>query len=97
MEQQRIDSGGGAGSWTDDAAAWSVHASGVGTDAKVLAGAIKANPSRCDRLQGAQVLLVDDVLTSGATTNACKDALKAAGAGRVHVACFSRVLEAKEP
>lgn len=65
--------------------------------AKVLAGAIKANPSRCDRLQGAQVLLVDDVLTSGATTNACKDALKAAGAGRVHVACFSRVLEAKEP
>ncbi len=64
--------------------------------AKVLAGAIAANPARCERLKGAQVLLVDDVLTSGATTNACKAALRAAGAGQVHVACFSRVLEDKE-
>lgn len=61
--------------------------------ARVLAGAIAANPARADTLQGAQVLLVDDVLTSGATSNACIAALKQAGAGRVHIACFSRVQE----
>lgn len=61
--------------------------------AQVLAGAITPNPARIERLEGAQVLLVDDVLTSGATTNACKAALKEAGAARVHVACFSRVLD----
>ncbi len=64
--------------------------------AKVLAGAIAANPARRERLKSAQVLLVDDVLTSGATTNACKSALREAGVRRVHIACFSRVLEDRQ-
>lgn len=57
-----------------------------------LAGAIASNPHRGWVLAGADVLLVDDVLTSGATSNACIAALHAAGAGRVVVACFARVL-----
>lgn len=61
--------------------------------AKVLAGAIAANPARGQAIKGAQVLLVDDVLTSGATSKACIAALKQAGAKGVHVACFSRVIE----
>jgi ComF family protein len=61
--------------------------------ARVLQGAIAANPSRADRLQGAQVLLVDDVMTSGATTGACLSVLRKAGAAKVRIACFSRVLD----
>ena len=39
------------------------------------------------------MLLVDDVLTSGATSSACVAALKRAGAAKVAIACFARVLD----
>jgi ComF family protein len=65
--------------------------------ARALSGAIAANPRRRERLQGSQVVLVDDVMTSGATTNACVSALKRAGAEKVIVACFARVLDEALP
>lgn len=61
--------------------------------ARVLAGAIEANPARAEQLNGAQVLLVDDVMTSGATTNACISALRKAGASKVRISCIARVLD----
>ena len=61
--------------------------------ARALSGAIQLNPRPARRLQGARVLLVDDVLTSGATSNACIGVLKRAGAQTVVVACFARVLD----
>lgn len=59
--------------------------------ARVLDQAIACHPRRVARLRGASVILADDVLTSGATTNACIAALRDAGVVRVVVACFARV------
>lgn len=61
--------------------------------ARALSGAIAINPRRHARIKGARIVLVDDVLTSGATTNACVGALKRAGAAEVVVACFARVMD----
>ncbi|MGN6358027.1 MAG: double zinc ribbon domain-containing protein [Novosphingobium sp.] len=61
--------------------------------ARALSGAIGVNPRHEASLRGANIVLVDDVLTSGATSSACVSALKRAGAEKVVVACFARVLD----
>lgn len=47
-------------------------------------------PTGRRRLKGERVVLVDDVLTTGATTSACARALRAAGAGEVCVWTVAR-------
>jgi len=64
----------------------------AGERASALDGAIAVRVGRGPVLAGARVLLVDDVLTSGATSNACVAALRAAGAAQVRIACFARVM-----
>jgi len=56
-----------------------------------VAGAFAVRETMRDRLAGRRVLLVDDVLTTGATAQACARALKAAGAATVHVAVIAKV------
>lgn len=67
---------------------------GMGRKARerAVAGSISVNKSRRGLIKNANVVLVDDVLTSGATSNACVAALKRSGAQRVVISCYSRVL-----
>ena len=66
---------------------------GKAARARALSGAITVNPRHAARIRGAKLVLVDDVLTSGATSHACVSALKRAGADKVVVACFARVMD----
>jgi predicted amidophosphoribosyltransferase len=51
----------------------------------------RIRPSRAQRIDQQKVLLIDDVMTSGATANACARALLAAGAASVDVLVAARV------
>jgi ComF family protein len=66
---------------------------GHGRDARfaALEGAIVPHPARRAQVSGRSVLLVDDVMTSGATLAAATDALHAAGATQVFAIMLARV------
>ena len=57
---------------------------------KAVAGAFKVDPAV--RLGGRTVVLIDDVLTSGSTAEGCARALRKAGAGRVELVSWARVV-----
>lgn len=61
---------------------------------RALAGAIAIREAAASKVRGRDIILVDDVLTSGATSNACVDALLGAGAVSVKIACFARAFDA---
>jgi ComF family protein len=56
-----------------------------------VAAAFEVPAGRRRLVEGRRILLVDDVMTTGATAEGCARALKAAGAARVDVAVVARV------
>ncbi len=59
-----------------------------------LEGAIAPHPRRKDKIAGRSVLLIDDVMTSGATLAAATEAAHAAGARAVCILTLARVTKA---
>lgn len=59
-----------------------------------LSGAITANPARAELVRDRPLLIVDDVMTSGATLAAATEAALASRAGEVCVATLARVAKA---
>ncbi len=57
-----------------------------------VSGAFRVPPEEVAKLKDRRVLLVDDVLTTGATVNACARACRRAGAASVDVLVFARVV-----
>jgi ComF family protein len=57
--------------------------------AENVRGAIRVRAAA--RIKGAHILLVDDVMTTGATAEACARVLRRAGAARIDIVTFARV------
>jgi len=58
-----------------------------------VAGAFAVTEAGRDMVRGAEIVLVDDVLTTGATLTACARALKRAGAETVNALVLARVVK----
>jgi ComF family protein len=64
---------------------------GAAERAALLEGAFAVAEGQAGRIAGRRILLIDDVMTSGATSNACSYALLQAGAAAVDVLVVARV------
>jgi ComF family protein len=67
---------------------------GLSADARQrnVAGAFVPHPASLERLRGRRAIIVDDVITTGATVKAVTRALRQGGAGAVDVISFARVI-----
>ena len=59
---------------------------------KALEGAFRVADRHREAVRGRRIILVDDVHTSGATANGCARVLRRAGAGRIELLCWARVI-----
>jgi ComF family protein len=68
---------------------------GLGRDerAKNVHRAFSVDQAARAKLKGKRIVLVDDVLTTGATANACANVLRRAGVARIDVLTLARVVD----
>lgn len=59
---------------------------------KTVGTAFAMSPRYADRVKGARIILVDDVLTTGATSDGCFKTLRKGGASWMQLFCWARVL-----
>ncbi len=59
---------------------------------QTVAKAFAINPARLDLVRGARIILIDDVLTTGATSDGCTKALKKSGASWIQLFCWARAM-----
>lgn len=71
---------------------------GLGRKARrrAVAGAFAIAPGQQAAIKGKTIALIDDVYTTGATSDACVDRLLRAGATGVVILCWARVIDADE-
>lgn len=69
-----------------------IHRGGMDKKARELTVVKGFSVTRPNLVKGREILLVDDVLTSGATSSACARALKRAGSGSVTVFTLARAV-----
>lgn len=59
---------------------------------KNLSSAFEVNTRKIEIIKARPIILIDDVLTTGATLNACAKALQTAGSGRVYCLTIARTV-----
>jgi ComF family protein len=59
----------------------------------ILSDSLQVTPAHADLIRGRAVLIVDDVMTSGATLSAATDACLAGGASTVSISVLARVVK----
>ncbi len=64
---------------------------------KAVGGAFALHPKYKATLKGSRIILIDDVFTTGATSDGCVGVLKRSGAEWVQIFCWARALRGSGP